>query len=152
MAVFNRRDFCLALGLMSSLTLSLFGCTKKKTSDLAGAGKGTKIFYHYRRAEEKTIDPQREFDESSAQMVRNIFDTLLEYDYLKRPYVLRPALLEKMPEKAADGTYTFSLRKGVTFQDNACFAGGKGREMTADDVVYSFKRFSDANVNRSRCG
>ena len=37
--------------------------------------------------------------------------------------------------------------RGVRFVDNACFPGGKGRELTADDVLYSLKRYADANVN-----
>ena len=44
-------------------------------------------------------------------------------------------------------TYKFSLKKGVRFHDSDAFPGGKGREMNADDVIYSLKRFADANVN-----
>jgi len=53
-----------------------------------------------------------------------------------------------MPTLGTDKvTYTFRLRKGVRFVDNACFPGGKGRELTSDDVLYSLKRYADANVN-----
>ena len=41
----------------------------------------------------------------------------------------------------------FTLKKGITFIDDEAFAGGKGKELTADDVIYSIKRFADANVN-----
>ncbi|MDQ3231337.1 MAG: ABC transporter substrate-binding protein, partial [Pseudobdellovibrionaceae bacterium] len=71
------------------------------------------------------------------------------YHYLKRPYELEPNLLTQMPVKQADGrTFLFTLKKGVLFHDNACFPGGKGRELKSDDVIYSLKRFADANVNR----
>lgn len=47
-----------------------------------------------------------------------------------------PCLAEKMPDISADGkTYTFTLRKGVKFHDDPCFADGKGRELKAADVV-----------------
>lgn len=133
--------------LLGGITLAT-GCTKKKPE--AASGKpGLKIFYHYRQSEEKNLDPVKSFDEASKQHIRNIFDTLLEYDYLKRPYVLRESLLTKMPEKQADGvTYLFTLKDGVKFHDNACFPGGKGRELVSDDVIYSYKRFADANQNR----
>ena len=36
-------------------------------------------------------------------------------------------------------TFTFQLRKGVFFQDNDCFEGGKGRELTAEDFKYCFE-------------
>ncbi len=95
-----------------------------------------------------TLDPQREFDQQSDLMLRQLYSTLLTYSYLERPYKLEPDLLESMPTLAADKvTWTFKLRKGVHFVDNACFPGGKGRELTADDVIYTLKRFADANVN-----
>lgn len=142
----NRRHLCLIAGLALSLTFSS-SCTKKKPSELAGSKGGPKIFYHYLQAEAKTLDPQREFDSVSGQIVRSIFDTLVQYNYLKRPYELEPGLLEKMPEKQADGTFLMTLRKGVKFHDNAAFPDGKGRELNADDIVYTMKRFADANVN-----
>ncbi|MDQ3234506.1 MAG: ABC transporter substrate-binding protein, partial [Pseudobdellovibrionaceae bacterium] len=127
-------------------------CTKKKpeeTSSVKSSPSGPKILYHYRRSEEKSLDPVKAFDEASRQHSRNIFDVLLEYSYLKRPYELAPSLLTKMPEKQADGvTYLFALKQGVKFHDHAIFPGGKGREMVTDDVIYSLKRFADANTNR----
>ncbi len=131
-----------------ALALS-FGCTKKAEDSQVqlAPSNGKKVFYHYRRGEFKSVDPQRQFDEMSAQIVRSVFDTLLQYDYLKRPYTLMPSLLESMPEKKGGTTYLFHVRHGVKFQDNACFPGGKGREMNANDVIYSLKRFADSNVN-----
>jgi ABC-type transport system substrate-binding protein len=135
---------------MGSMTL-FTACTKKKPADSAtseSASKGgSKIFYHYRTSEEKSTDPHKQFDAASALLVRSLYDTLLQYHYLKRPYEMEPALLEKMPEKKEGSTYTFTLRKGVLFHDNACFPNGKGRELNADDVIYSIKRFADANIN-----
>lgn len=123
-------------------------CTKKKPEGPA-AEAGRKILYHLRDAEEKSLDPMRQFDGASHQLVSSLYDTLLQYHYLKRPYTLEPLLLEKMPEKQGDGrTYLFTLKKAVMFHDNACFAGGKGRELKSDDVIYSLKRFADMNVNR----
>jgi peptide/nickel transport system substrate-binding protein len=40
-------------------------------------------------------------------------------------------------------TYTFHLRTDVYFHDSEVFADGKGRRMTADDVVYSLRRIMD---------
>ena len=72
---------------------------------------------------------------------------LLEYHYLKRPYTLRPNLAEAMPLVSKDGlTYTFKIRKGVVFQDDTAFEGGKGRELVAADFVYSIKRLADPKL------
>ena len=101
-----------------------------------------------RLAQFDTLDPQRGFGLYTDQAQRQLYSTLLTYAYLERPYKLEPDLLESMPLLGADKvTYTFRLRKGVRFIDNACFPGGKGRELTSDDVLYSLRRFADANVN-----
>jgi ABC-type transport system substrate-binding protein len=94
----------------------------------------------------KGLDPIYADDTYSSLQVSQAYETLLQYHYLKRPYTLVPALAEAMPEMSSDGlTYTFRLKKGVLFQDDPSFkeTHGKGREMTADDVVYSLKRLAD---------
>jgi peptide/nickel transport system substrate-binding protein len=56
-----------------------------------------------------------------------------------------PSLAEKW-EKNADATqWTFYIRKGVKFHDDACFADGKGREVTAKDFKYCFDRLCTAS-------
>jgi oligopeptide transport system substrate-binding protein len=123
-------------------------CRGKKDEGVGAAGGAKKVFRYVRISEERSLDPQKQFDEASSDIVTNVYDTLLVYSYLKRPYQLENGLLESMPEKSPDGlSYVFRLRKGVKFVDDACFPDGKGREMTIDDVIYSLKRFADANVN-----
>ncbi|MEP6502731.1 MAG: ABC transporter substrate-binding protein [Betaproteobacteria bacterium] len=95
-----------------------------------------------------TLDPQRGFDGTIDHVARQVYSTLLTYAYLERPYRLEPDLLERMPTVAPDKvTWTFTLRPGVRFVDNPCFAGGKGRAVTSDDVLYSLKRYADGNLN-----
>lgn len=140
-------NFRSRVGLGLTLSIALLGsCTKKKTDE---EQSGLKVFKHLREDAERSLDPVGQFDSASTQMIQNLYDTLLEYHYLKRPYELTPNLLVEMPTKQKDNvTYTFKLRKGVYFHDNACFPEGKGREMKADDVIYTFKRFADANANK----
>lgn len=92
----------------------------------------------------KGMDPLSANDQISITVIAEIYETLLHYNYLKRPYQLEPMLAEAMPTVSADGlTYTFKIKKGVNFQDDPSFPGGKGRELTAADFVYSFKRIAD---------
>ncbi len=98
-------------------------------------------------AEVKGFDPAFASDLYSGEQVGMIFEGLLQYSYLKRPYVLEPNLAEAMPEVSKDGlTYTFKVKKGVMFQDDAAFPGGKGRELVAEDFVYSIKRIADPKI------
>ncbi len=101
-----------------------------------------------RRAQFDSLDPVRQNDDDSRQLVALLFDSLLHYRYLSATPQLEPDLLERMPELSADKlTYAFTLRKGVRFHDDPCFPGGQGRELTADDVLFSMKRFADARLN-----
>lgn len=92
---------------------------------------------------ETGMDPAQLSDLYSRILTANIFDALYGYDYLARPVKIRPNLADGMPEVAPDfRTYTVKLKRGVTFADDPAFEG-KRRELTAADVVYTFKRIAD---------
>jgi ABC-type transport system substrate-binding protein len=58
-----------------------------------------------------------------------------------------PNLAESLPTVSADGLiYTIKLRQGVLFHDSPAFKEGKGRELRADDVVFSIKRLADPKL------
>jgi len=89
------------------------------------------------------FDPSGPTNTSAAAVVELIFDRLLTYDYLARPAKLVPMVAETMPAISDDGkTWTVKLRKGVMFASDPAFKGAR-RELTAQDVVYTFKRFMD---------
>ena len=100
-----------------------------------------------------SFDPVQSESVGAMRCVTLVYETLLEYDYLARPYRLRGGLAEGLPEISADGrTLTFRLRHGVRFGPDACLGadpatGGPGtREVVAADVVYSLKRLADAKL------
>jgi oligopeptide transport system substrate-binding protein len=138
-----------AMSLILALSVTLAGCGQAPDTAVAGTdAEDKKIFYDRRSSAHKNLDPPRQFDSASADIILNVYDTLLEYDYLARPYRLAPNLLSELPEKQQDGkTYRFQLRRGIRFHDDDAFENGVGRELVADDVLYSIQRFADANVN-----
>ena len=94
-------------------------------------------------AELRSLDPVGVNDATSHHIADQIYETLLTYDGDLR---LQPELAESW-EVSPDGmSYTYRLRKGVKFHDDPCFKNGKGRELTAQDVVYSFTRICDART------
>ncbi len=101
-------------------------------------------------SEIKGLDPIQADEETSSVLVINLYDQLYEYEHLKRPFEVKPCLAAAMPEVSEDGlVYTIRLRKGVRFQDDPCFqaTNGVGREFVASDVVFSFLRLMDANLD-----
>lgn len=89
----------------------------------------------------KGFDPIDAGDQYSGGAQAQVFEGLYQYHYLKRPLQLQPAIADGFPDISEDGlTYTFRLKKGIVFQDDECFPGGKGREVTAHDFVFCLKR------------
>lgn len=79
------------------------------------------------------LDPIMKSDVASQMVTMNIFDTLLKYDPVKKEIVKSIAEDYKASD---DGlTYTFTLKKGVTFHN--------GRELKAADVKYTIERAAD---------
>ena len=114
------------------------GCTKKV--DL-----NEKVLNLTVTAKVKGFDPVDAGDTYSSGEIARVYEGLLTYHYLKRPYELIPNLAESMPEVSDNGMkYIFKIKKGVLFHDNKCFPNGKGRELKAQDFVYSIKRMADA--------
>ncbi len=105
---------------------------------------GFKTYKHSMDGTPTTLDPVQAATVYSNTTILNIFDTLYSYKYLKRPYEIKPNLATAMPEVSDDGlTYTIHIKPGVYFHDDPSFPEGKGREVTADDFVYSIKRHFD---------
>lgn len=108
----------------------------------------------------RTIDRVSSFDPiqsetvGAARCVALVYETLLEYDYLSRPYKLRGCVAESLPEISSDGkTLTFHLRRGLQFGPDPCLgvdsATGepRTRELVASDFVYTMKRLADAKLS-----
>jgi len=130
------------VAVLGVICFSLVACTHRKLEPPNTLHLSTE-------AKIKGLDPIFADDVYAGLQTSQVYETLLQYHYLKRPYVLVPLLADSMPTISQDGlTYTFPIKKGVLFQDDRAFAAteGKGREMTAEDVVYSFKRLADPKL------
>ena len=80
-----------------------------------------------------SLDPASLSDIYARAVATQIFDGLVQFDAVLKPI---PAIAEFW-EASRDGrTWTFTLRRGVRFHH--------GREVTAEDFVYSFTRLLDA--------
>lgn len=138
-----------ALGAAALLcTVLLAGCS----NDPYPPAEGKKVVYGTVREDPHGLDPVQAGDTLSGGIIAQIYDSLYEYHYLKRPYELKPCLAESLPQVSDDGlTYTIKIKKGVYFQDDPCFTktGGRGREVTAEDFVYAIKRLAD-HANKPR--
>ena len=135
----NPRTWALA----TSLCLALSATHPCGAQTPAKTSQPEKVLRYSFPVAETGFDPAQINDLYSAIVLANILEAPYEYDYLARPAKVKPNLAEAMPEVSADfRTFTFRLRQGVYFADDPAF-GGKKREVTAADFVYSLKRYFD---------
>jgi peptide/nickel transport system substrate-binding protein len=75
--------------------------------------------------------------------VHQLYNTLVE---INDSLHIAPSVAKSWDISPDRRIFTFHLRNDVFFHDDAAFPGGKGRKLTAHDVVYSFKRIIDSKT------
>jgi ABC-type transport system substrate-binding protein len=96
----------------------------------------------------ETLDPQQYAESPSFDVLRAIYEGLYQFDYLAKPPRLTPVTATALPEITNDGrTWTMHVQPGIYFTPDPAFKGRK-RELTAEDYVYSLKRWLDPNSKR----
>ena len=143
----------LRLGAIAGIVaLLLEGCSN---NPYPARERQQKILYSSFSEAPKTLDPAVAYTTASHIITGNVYDTLLEYHFLKRPYELIPALAESVPQSVArpDGgsSYLFRIRDGIFFHSDPCFAlsqpDGRSRKVTASDFAFELARLADPSVN-----
>lgn len=124
----------IAVGVV--LALCLTACSPGRRVDLGDEAAGTLVAAI--AGEPDQLDPQKTSAYFSFEVLENVFDTLVEPD---QNLEMRPALAESWEVSPDQLTWTFHLRKGVTFHDGTPFG--------ADDVIYSFNRIIDEKLSNA---
>lgn len=111
----------------------LVSCQSKKTS--------LKNYFKYNQIGGlETLDPAFAKNLSIMWGIGFIYNTLLEIDENMQ---IQPSLAKSWETQDNGTTYIFTIRNDVFFHNNEVFAEGKGRLLTAHDIVYSFERLID---------
>ncbi len=140
-----RLKYCsLALTLVVA---GFIGCTKKTGTDIKTQSTEPKVLRLAFSDDVKSADPATASDIISGEMIGHIFDGLLSFSYLGEMGRWEAALAESVPEiKTGQKSFVFKIKKGVLFHDDPAFKDGIGREVVAQDFVYSMKRIGDPRV------
>ncbi len=109
-----------------------------------------KVLRYAFNAAETGFDPAKVTDLYSRIVNSHIFEAPYKYDYLARPFKIKPNTAAAMPEVSDDfRTWTIRIRPGIYFSDDPVFKGRK-RELVAADYVYTWKRpYDPANKSGS---
>jgi len=110
---------------------------------ISGCGGGTEEhddLLHLRLKDDpSSLDPAHIVDVPGGALAAKIYNGLVRFD---RNAKIVPDIASRWDISEDGRTYRFYLREGVKFTD--------GREVTADDVVYSLRRILDPEVNSPR--
>ncbi|OWQ44310.1 bicyclomycin resistance protein [Roseateles noduli] len=150
-----RRFPSILRGALLASALALAGLNAGHAADGASASAPAsapasastpKVLRYAFRVAETGFDPAKITDIYSRSITPHVFEGLYTYDQLARPARMKPLTAAAMPETSDDfKVWTVKLRPGTHFADDPAFKG-KVRELTAEDYVYSIKRFADPAV------
>jgi len=125
--------------LLIAVLFLLAGCSSPRDDS-------KKVFRYNEKDGIASLDPAFAKNRSTMWPIHQLYNTLVETD---DELHIVPALARSWDVSADKKTWTFHLRTDVLFHDNEAFPGGKGRRMTAGDVVYSFLRIIDPRTASS---
>lgn len=107
---------------------------------------GRNIYYDTFSGEPKHLDPARAYSEDEIEFMNQIYETVVQYHFLKRPYVLDPLTAAAVPEaklydsagnllpvdapaeNIAKAVYDISLRSGIRYENHPAFAQTNDRK------------------------
>jgi peptide/nickel transport system substrate-binding protein len=120
----------LALSLLAAIALVASACDAGEGVDVGNGEEATGgTLIAAISGEPDQLDPHLTTAYPSFQVLENVYDTLVQPD---EDLQFEGALAEDWEVSDDQLTWTFTLREGVTWHN--------GRELTADDVVYSYER------------
>lgn len=113
--------------LFAAATLTV-GCGGGRFGN-SGASKADHVLYATIPTNLTKLDPAQVEDGDTIEVLNQVFEGLVQYDEHNE---LQPNLAESWTVSEDGLTFTFKIKKGVKFHS--------GREMTAEDVKYSWDR------------
>ena len=88
-----------------------------------------------------TLDPAVSYDTVSSKVISQVYESLYEYEYLIRPYQLKPLLAVDLPKISENGLkYTIKLKKNIPYHASKAFKGT--RILKAQDFINQLKRIA----------
>ena len=127
------------LAIVVSLLL-LAACGSEQNDPYPASERGKNILYSAFTERPKHLDPVQSYSEDEGVFTAQIYEPLLQYHYLKRPYTLVPAGAQAVPvpryfdaqgrelpvdaasESIASSVYDIKIRAGIRYQPHPAFA------------------------------
>ena len=149
----------------------LAGCKDVWNDPYPASERGANILYSSFVTRPKHLDPVQSYTEDEAEFTQQVYEPLLQYHYLKRPYELIPLAAVEVPKpRALPGgrvAYDIRIRPGTKYQPHPAFVPENfalssssisklktpyqlqlgTRELVADDYIYEIKRLAHPRLH-----
>lgn len=115
------------------LLCSLFGTLFAQWNNPHRSGLLGKTRYSAFTSAPKTLDPARAYSSNEIEILAQIYEPIMQYHYLKRPYQLESLTATAMPKvqvikqqgRIVSTVYTVSIKPGIYYQPHPAFATNK---------------------------
>ena len=115
------------------------GATAAPAAAAAGTPKKGGEYILASESDANSLEPHNDLTNVRIYVTGLVYDNLVSMD---QDLKLQPGLAESWTVTPDNLTYTFKLRKGAKFHN--------GREVTADDVIWTYNRILDPKTNASQ--
>ncbi|MCD6067288.1 MAG: transporter substrate-binding protein [Bacteroidetes bacterium] len=136
--------FALVAGVLAS-------CSGEKTEKESTEAKGGVYYGGVFRMNEledfKNLYPLAIVDVVSHRVANQVYEGLVKLN--QADLTVTPGVAYKWETNETQTVWTFHLRQGVLFHDDACFTDGKGREVKASDFKYCLDKVCESNANNA---
>ncbi|MBI4874489.1 MAG: ABC transporter substrate-binding protein [Acidobacteria bacterium] len=128
----------MSVWIAAALLAGCAGRRPRETAPVPRAGGAFKLVY---QNSPETLDPQAIILLADWEVASLVYEGLTAQG--AAPDRVQPLLAESWEESDRGRRWVFTLRQNVYFHDDPCFPGGRGRKVTAGDVLYTFRRIAD---------
>jgi ABC-type transport system substrate-binding protein len=167
-----RRHYTGRVRITLILLVFLAGCGEVWNDPYPADERGKNILYSSFITRPKHLDPVQSYTEDEAQFTQQVYEPLLQYHYLKRPYELIPLTAVQVPKpRSIEGgkftVYEIRIKPGIRYQPHPGFVEAnqnlpaakiKGlrtpyelplgaRELVADDYIYQIMRLAHPRLH-----
>lgn len=143
----------LIYSLLAIVLFSSCGGDKKNSDELREAKGGVYyggIFRMNEVEDFRNLYPHNITEIASDHIAKQVYEGLVKLS--QKDLTVLPCIAEKWEHNADVTAWTFHIRKGVKFQNDSCFSGGNGRDVTAKDFKYCFDLLCTASNQNQQFG
>ncbi len=96
----------------------------------------------------KSLMPMAISEQNAYHIASQVYEGLVKYNQFDLSLI--PGLAKTWEISKDLKEYTFHLRTNAKFHNDSCFKDGKGRNVRASDVLFSFEALCSKNINNSQ--